>query len=125
MHMLITILQAAGGAAGGAAAPAPSSGPFFLMLAGLFAIMYFLMIRPQSKRYKAHQAMVATLKRGDKIVTNGGLVGKITKVTDDELTVDNLEGGKFRVARGMVMTVVNAKPANDTAKAPKKDAGKK
>ena len=57
-----------------------SSGPIFLL--GMFAVMYFLLIRPQQKRAKDHKSLLSELKKGDEIVTNGGLVGKITKVDD-------------------------------------------
>ena len=49
----------------------------------IFGIMYFLLIRPQQKKLKEHQAMVAALRRGDQVITQGGLIGKVTKVKDD------------------------------------------
>ena len=55
----------------------------FLPLILIFAIMYFLLIRPQQKKMKEHQAMVAAVRRGDQVVTQGGLIGKVTKVKDD------------------------------------------
>ena len=85
--------------------------PFIL----IFVIMYFLILRPQQKRAKDHQALIAQLRRGDTIVTSGGLVGKITKVVDDnEIEVQIAEGVRVRQLRQMV-TEVRAKgePAKD------------
>ncbi len=68
----------------------------------LFAIFYFLIIRPQQKQQKAHKAMLAAVAKGDKIVTNGGLIVEITKVEDDFLTVKSIDGSTLRVARTYV-----------------------
>ena len=69
--------------------------------------MYFLMIRPQQKRVKEHRAMVEALKKGDEVVTQGGLVGKITAVRDGELEVEIAAGVKVRVIRSTVTGLVN------------------
>ena len=94
--------QAAGtGGAGGAFLQ-------FLPLILIFAIMYFLLIRPQQKKVKEHQAMVAALRRGDQVVTQGGLIGKVTKVKDDtEVEVELAEGVKVRVVRNTVAQVMS------------------
>ena len=90
-------------------------GPFIPMLLVLF-IFYFLLIRPQNKRMKEHREKLAQIQRGDVIVTGGGLIGKVTKVHDDELTVDLGEGVKVRAMRSMVADVRNrTEPANDRA----------
>ena len=68
----------------------------------LFAIFYFLIIRPQQKQQKAHKAMLEAVAKGDKIVTNGGLIVEITKVEDDFLTVKSIDGSTLRVARTYV-----------------------
>ena len=74
----------------------------------IFLIMYFLLIRPQQKKVKEHQAMVAALRRGDQIVTQGGIIGKVTKVKDDgEIEVELAEGVKVRVVRSTVAQVVS------------------
>ena len=89
--------------------------PFIL----IFVIMYFLILRPQQKRAKDHQALIAQLRRGDTVVTSGGLVGKITKVVDDnEIEVQIAEGVRVRQLRQMV-TEVRAKgePAKDDSAA--------
>jgi len=104
--MLVTeaYAQAAGGAGG--ADFIVSLAPFLL----IFVIMYFLIIRPQRQRMKAHQAMVAALKRNDTVVTSGGLIGKITKVVDDnEVEVRFGENQPVRVVRNTI-TEVRTKP---------------
>lgn len=103
--------QTAGAPAGGADFLI-SLAPFLL----IFVIMYFLIIRPQRQRMKAHQAMVSGIKRNDTVVTAGGLIGKVTKVVDDgELEVKFGENQPVRVVRATV-TEVRVKPepaAND------------
>ena len=71
----------------------------------IIGIMYFLMIRPQQKRLKEHQAMVAGIRRGDTVVTSGGIIGKVTKVDDQELQVEIAEGVRVRVLRATVSEV--------------------
>ena len=85
------------------------------MLIGL--VFYFLLIRPQNKRLRDHKAMLASVTRGDTIVTSGGLIGKVTKVEDGELTVDLGSGNKVKVVASMLADVRNkTAPANDSAK---------
>ncbi|MCX2722788.1 preprotein translocase subunit YajC [Roseibium salinum] len=97
------------------------AGPDFLMsllpFVAIFAIMYFLIIRPQRQRMKQHQEMVANVRRGDTIVTTGGLIGKVSKVVDDgELQVELAEGVKVRLVRSMVQDVRSkSEPAKDNA----------
>ncbi|PHR91102.1 MAG: preprotein translocase subunit YajC [Robiginitomaculum sp.] len=80
-------------------------------------VFYFLLIRPQNKRAKEHKAMLAAVVRGDTVVTNGGLIGKVTKVKDNELTLDLGAGVKVKVVAGMLADVRNkTEAANDTAK---------
>ena len=71
--------------------------------------MYFLLIRPQQKKLKAHQAMVQGLRRGDEIVTQGGLIGKVVRVKDDanEIEVELGQGVKVRVVRSTVAQVLS------------------
>lgn len=72
----------------------------------LIAIWYFLIIRPQQQQVKKHREMLTNLRRGDVIVTNGGLIGKITKVIDDdEFQVEIADGVRVRVARGAVASL--------------------
>ena len=80
----------------------------FLPLILIFAIMYFLLIRPQQKKVKEHQAMVEALRRGDQIVTQGGLIGKVSKVKDDnEIEVELAENVKVRVVKATIAQVLN------------------
>ena len=80
----------------------------FIPLILIFAIMYFLLIRPQQKKVKEHQAMVAALRRGDQVVTQGGPIGKVVKVKDDgELEVEISDGVKVRVVQSTIATVVS------------------
>jgi preprotein translocase subunit YajC len=85
--------------------------PFVL----IFVIMYFLILRPQQKRVKTHQEMVKNLRRGDTVVTSGGLVGKVTKVVDDEqIEVEIADGVRVRQVRGMVSDVrAKGEPVKD------------
>jgi preprotein translocase subunit YajC len=80
----------------------------FLMIP-LFLIMYFLLIRPQQRKLKEHQAMVAGLRRGDQVVTQGGLIGKVTKVKDEvnEVEVEIAPNVNVRVVRSTVASVLN------------------
>ena len=80
----------------------------FLPLILIFAIMYFLLIRPQQKKMKEHKAMVESLRRGDQVVTQGGLIGKVSKVKDDsEIEVELAEGVRVRVVRGTIAQVMS------------------
>lgn len=92
-----------------AQAAAPGGSDFLLQLAPLIlivAIFYFLFIRPQQKRVKAHQEMVKNLRRGDTVVTSGGLIGKVSRVVDDnEVQIELSEGLKVRAVRGTISEV--------------------
>lgn len=80
----------------------------FIPLILIFAIMYFLLIRPQQKKVKEHQAMVAALRRGDQVVTQGGVIGKVVKVKDDgEIEVEIADGVKVRIIQSTIATVVS------------------
>lgn len=69
--------------------------------------MYFLMIRPQQKRAKQHREMVSALQKGDQIITQGGIFGKVTSVRDDEVEVEIAQGVKVRIVRATVTQVLN------------------
>ncbi|WP_114953152.1 preprotein translocase subunit YajC [Sphingosinicella terrae] len=100
-----------GAASGGAATFMVQFFPLIL----IFVIFYFLLIRPQQRRVKQHQAMIAAVKVRDTVVTNGGLVGKVTKVEEHELEVELAPNVRVRVLKGMLSDVRphGAKPAND------------
>lgn len=88
--------------------------PFVL----IFVVFYFLLIRPQQKRAKEHKAMVGALKRGDKVVTSGGIVGKVSKVVDEEyVEVEIASDVKVKVVRSTIGQVMDkTQPANDDKK---------
>jgi preprotein translocase subunit YajC len=90
------------GAGGGGSDMLVSLLPFVL----IFVIMYFLILRPQQKRAKQHQEMVKNMRRGDSVVTSGGLLGKITKVVDEnEIEVEIMDGVRVRQMRSMIAEV--------------------
>ncbi len=94
--------QAAGGAGAGSAFAS------FVPLILIFAIMYFLLIRPQQKKMKEHKSMVEALRRGDQVVTSGGIVGKVVKVQEDGLVeVEIAEGVKVKVVKHTITQVMN------------------
>ncbi|MFN3643886.1 MAG: preprotein translocase subunit YajC [Gemmobacter sp.] len=79
----------------------------FIPLILIFAIMYFLLIRPQQKKVKEHKAMVEALRRGDQVLTQGGIIGKVTKVKEDgELEVEIADGVRVRVIKGTIAQVL-------------------
>ncbi|MGI4878452.1 MAG: preprotein translocase subunit YajC [Janthinobacterium lividum] len=88
----------------------------FVPLVAIFVIFYFLMIRPQQRRAKAHKAMLDAVKKGDEVVTGGGLIGRVTRVQDTELEVEVAPTVKLRVVKG-TLSEVRTKPvpaaAND------------
>ena len=96
--------QAAGGSGGGLIS--------FVPLLLIFGIMYFLIIRPQQKKLKDHRAMVEAVRRGDEVVTQGGIIGKVTKVKEDgdaggELEVEIAGDVKVRVVRNTIAQVLS------------------
>jgi preprotein translocase subunit YajC len=94
-----------------AAAGQPSAGAAFaqfLPIILIFVIFYFLLIRPQQKRMKEHRAMVDALRRGDEVITSGGIVGKVSKVQDDgKIEVEIAEGVKVKVIKHTITQVLN------------------
>jgi preprotein translocase subunit YajC len=94
-----------------------------LPLVLIFAVFYFLLIRPQQKKVKVHQQMIAGLRRGDKIITAGGIYGAVTKVLNEaEAMVEIAEGVRVRIARSTIATLLTkpdpARAANDSQPAP-------
>ncbi len=88
----------------------------FLPLILIFAVFYFLLIRPQQQRQKEAKLMLTALKRGDKVVTGGGIVGVVTKAKDkeSEIEVEIADTVRIIVLRDTIASVINPKPANDT-----------
>ena len=87
----------------------------FFPLLMIFVIFYVLMIRPQQRRVKEHQAAIGSVKKGDEVVTGGGIRGRVTRVMDDEAEVEIAQGVKVRVVKSTITHVLSptTKPAND------------
>lgn len=102
---------ASGAAPGGGLAGFISLAPLLLV----FVVFYFLMIRPQQRRMKALQSAVAGVKKGDTVVTAGGLIGKVTRVEDDTVEVEIAPNTRVRVVKATLaeVTPLGGKPAND------------
>ncbi len=111
--MLVSTALAQGAPAGAPSAFDPMA---FLPLVLIFIVFYFLLIRPQQKKMKEHKAMIDALRRGDRIVTAGGLIGTITRVVnEEEIVIEIAEGVRVRVVRATVSHVL-AKPEPAAAK---------
>ena len=95
-----------GGATGQGAGGFSSLIPIILM----FVIFYFLLIRPQQKKSKEHREMINRLKKGDRIITSGGLHGRITAVDDTTMTVEIADRVRVKIARGNVAQLLTATP---------------
>jgi preprotein translocase subunit YajC len=110
--ILMSMVQAApAGQASGASQLLVGILPWLL----IFVIFYMLMIRPQQRRVKEHQSAIAAVKKGDDVITGGGIRGRVTKVTDEEAEVEIAQGVKIRVIKSTISHVLspNTKPAND------------
>lgn len=97
------------GQAGGAGA-----GAQLALMAGIFVIAYFIMIRPQQKQAKEHQAMLGSLKKGDDVVTSGGLFGKIFAVTEKTVVLEVANGVRLKILKSSVQT--KASPVDEAAR---------
>jgi preprotein translocase subunit YajC len=92
-------------AQGGAAAGGPPIWIQLLPFAGLFAVFYFLIIRPQQQKQNDHTAMLANLKKNDEVVTSGGLYGRIQTISDDVVTLEIAPNVKVRVSRPQIASL--------------------
>ena len=99
--------------AAAATAEAPPSWMGWLPIVGMIAIFWFLIIRPQMKRQKEHQEKIGGLKKGDRVVTAGGLIGKIVAVRDDEVELELAQGVKVKAVRNTIGDVIGPKASND------------
>ena len=82
---------------------------FLIQMVAIFAIFYFILIRPQRREAAKHQAMVAALKKGDEVVTSGGIIGTVVHADDDRVTVKTAETTRLVVEKGRIARVVSAK----------------
>lgn len=95
-------MGAPGGSGGGGASSIMSFAPIIL----IFIVFYFLLIRPQQKRAKDHRNLLSNLKEGDKVLTSGGIIGRITGIRDDEITVEISDKVRVKFARGAITQVL-------------------
>ncbi len=100
------------GAPGDAGQGAGGGSAGLIMMVAIFAIFYFLLIRPQQKKMKEHKKMVDDLKKGDRIVTGGGIYGVVEGVNPNTLTVKIAEGTKVKITRGSVAAVLTGEEAS-------------
>ncbi|MFN4240494.1 preprotein translocase subunit YajC [Erythrobacter cryptus] len=102
-------------AAPAGAAAAPPAWISFLPIIGMIAIFWFLIIRPQMKRQKEHQAKIAAMKKGDQVITAGGLVGKVVKVDDTYVELDLGPNVRVRAVKATIGDIIppGGTPAND------------
>ena len=94
--------------AAAAAAPAQQSDPMtsLIFFGGMILIFYFILIRPQSKRAKEHRQLVSALSKGDEVVTNGGILGKITDVSEQFVTLEVADNVQIKIQRQSIATVL-------------------
>ena len=102
-----------------AAASQGSVTGMFIQLALIFLIFYILLIRPQQKKIKQQEAMLAAIKKGDEVITNGGVYGKVVEAEPFDLTLEIADGVRIKMVRSMVREVVT-----DEVKLPTKEKGK-
>ena len=101
--------------AAGTAAAAPPGWLQFLPIVGMVAIFWFLIIRPQMRQQKLHRERIAAVKKGDQVVTAGGLVGKVTKVDDQYAEIEIAQGVRVKAVKATIGDIVppGGTPAND------------
>lgn len=107
------ITLAAAAAPGGFSSLLIQLAPFIL----IFVVFYFLLIRPQQQRMKKHREMIENLRRGDEVVTAGGMIGKVTRIAENEITVELAEGVRVKVIKSTLSEVrARTEPAKGKAK---------
>ena len=104
--MFIATAYAMGAPGGDAGAQSGGGISSLIMMAVIFAIFYFILIRPQQKKMKEHTKMVEELKKGDEVITGGGIYGTVESVSTDTLTVKIAENTKVKITRGSVAHVI-------------------
>lgn len=100
--LLVTLLSISGCTTGGESGEGNSILPFIIFLVVIFALMYFVMIRPQRKKQKEHQEMTQELTKGDKVITIGGIFGQIESVSDESIVIKVESGALLRMARSSI-----------------------
>jgi preprotein translocase subunit YajC len=99
---------------------------FIIPMALIFGVFYFLLIRPQQKKVKQHREMLSNIRRGDRVLTGGGIFGTVTKVVNDtELVVQIAEAVKVRIARGTITEVLSKTEPVKAEKSDKAEKGEK
>lgn len=126
MNLTLLLAQAAtGGGDGQAAGPGGCMGgsgvSSLVMMLLMFAVFYFVLIRPQQKKAKEHQNMISNLKKGDTVITRGGVIGKVSGIADNVLVVELQEKVRVRVAKGYIDGLFK----DDASKAADQDRPKK
>ena len=101
--------------AAGTAASGPPAWATFLPIAGMLVIFWFVLIRPQMRQQKEHRSRVASVKKGDQVVTAGGLIGKVTRVDEDHVEIEIAQGVKVKHVKATIGEILapGGKPAND------------
>ena len=101
--------------AAGVAADAPPGWVSFLPIVGMIAVFWFLIIRPQMRQQKEHRAKIAAIKKGDQVVTAGGVVGKVVRVDDQYVDVEVAQGVRVKAVKATIGDIIlpGGKPAND------------
>jgi len=115
----IILALGAGGGEGGGGGFQP-----LILMGAMFAIFYFLLIRPQQKKSKEHRQLLANLKKGDRVVTSGGIHGRITGMDESTLTVEIAEKVRVKVSRANVAGLINPAAQAQPPKKEKKDTDK-
>ncbi|MFZ5798445.1 MAG: preprotein translocase subunit YajC [Desulfobulbus sp.] len=105
----------------GATPPAGAGLASFIPLILIFVVFYFLLIRPQQKKAKEHQAFLSSLKKGDEVVTSAGIYGRITGLTDTIATLEIADGVRVKLSRGSILS--SASDAKQQSEAPVKPSG--
>jgi len=103
---------------GGAGGQAPQGGGFAALvpIILMFVIFYFLLIRPQQKKAKSHQEMINNLKKGDRVITSGGIYGRITNIDEQSATVEIADKVRIKITRGSVASLAQEAPAQQQKK---------
>jgi len=109
---MISLAYAMGGAGGAGGGEGGGLGAFVPLIL-MFAIFYFLLIRPQQKKAKQHRELISSVKKGDKIISSGGLHGVVTGITDDVVTMEVAPKIRVKISRSFVSTVISRGQQNN------------